>query len=131
MIEFINNLPAKLKALLKTCLANLTRLLSSVFTDIVSDAIGGQDGIGDAISAAKDVLDEATIVYNGVETVINTGSTIVNEVKSIDLNININSTSFSDILPSKEAIDSYISSIPNAAAVILANPPPQQYKSSP
>jgi hypothetical protein len=131
MIEFINNLPAKIKALLKTCLANLTRLLSSVFTDIVTEALGGDDGIGDAISAARDVLDEATIVYNGVETIINNGSTIVNDVKSIDLNINLNSTSFSDILPSKEAIDSYISSIPNAAAVMLANSPPQQQRSSP
>lgn len=132
MIEFINNLPAKLKALLKTCLANLTRLLSSVFTDIVTEALGtGDDGIGAAIVAAKDVVDQANIVYNGVQTVINTGSTIVNEVKSIDLNININAASFSDILPSKEAVNSYISSIPNAAVVRLTNPPPQQQRSSP
>jgi hypothetical protein len=132
MIEFINNLPAKLKALLKTCLANLTRLLSSVFTDIVSEALGtGDDGIGAAIIAAKDVVDQAGIVYNGVQTVINTGSTIVSEVKSIDLNININAASFSDILPSKEAVNSYISSIPNAALVRLTNPPPQQQRSSP
>jgi uncharacterized membrane protein len=66
-----------------------------------------------------------------VETVVNNGSAIVNEVKSIDLNINLNSTSFSDVLPSRAAIDSYISSIPNAAAVTLANPPPQQQRSSP
>lgn len=132
MIEFINNLPAKLKALLKTCLANLTRLLSSVFTDIISEALGtGDDGIGAAIIAAKDVVDQANIVYNGVQTVINTGSTIVNEVKSIDLSININAASFSDILPSKEAVDSYISTIPNAALVRLTNPPPQQQRSSP
>ena len=132
MIEFINNLPAKLKALLKTCLANLTRLLSSVFTDIISEALGtGDDGIGAAIIAAKDVVDQANIVYNGVQTVINTGSTIVNEVKCIDLSININAASFSDILPSKEAVDSYISTIPNAALVRLTNPPPQQQRSSP
>jgi hypothetical protein len=106
--------------------------LSSVFTDIVSEALGtGDDGIGAAIIAAKDVVDQANIVYNGVQTVINTGSTIVNEVKSIDLSININAASFSDILPSKEAVDSYISTIPNAALVRLTNPPPQQQRSSP
>jgi hypothetical protein len=132
IIEFINNLPAKLKALLKTCLANLYRLLSSVFTDVVTEALGtGDDGIGAAISAAKDVAQQASVVYAGAQTIVSAGSTIVNEVKSIDLNININSTSFSDILPSKDAINSYISSVPNAAAVALANPPPQQNKSIP
>jgi hypothetical protein len=89
MIDFINNLPARIKALLKTCLANLTRLLSSVFTDIVTEALGtGGDGIGAAILAAKDVVDQSNIVYNGVQNVINNGSAIVKEVKSIDLNIN-------------------------------------------
>jgi hypothetical protein len=131
LIEFILSLPEKIKALLKNCLANLYRLLSSVFTDIVSDAIGGQDGIADAILAAQEVVKDVDILYNGVETVVNNGSTIINEAKSIDFNTNTTSTSFSDVFPSETEINAYISSIPNAAAVMLANPPPQQQRSSP
>jgi hypothetical protein len=132
LIEFILNLPAKIKALLKNCLANLYRLLNSIFTDIVTETLGtGDDSIGAAISSAQQLAAQATETYNGVKTIINTGSTIVNEVKSIDLNVNINAASFSDVLPSKESIEAYIKTIPNSAAVQLANPPPRQQRSSP
>ena len=129
LIEFINNLPAKIKAILQNCLKQLIRLLNSIFTDIVSDAIGGDDGIGAAISSAQELAAQATETFNGVQTVIKTGSTIVNEVKSIDLNIK--TPDFSDILPSKESIEAYIKTVPNSVAVQLANPPPQQQRSSP
>jgi hypothetical protein len=130
LIEFINNLPAKIKALLKNCLANLYRLLNSIFTDIVTETLGdGDDGIGAAIASAQQLAAQATETYNGVQTVIKTGSTIVNEVKSIDLNIQ--TPNFSDILPSKESIEAYIKTVPNSVAVQLANPPPQQQRSSP
>jgi len=131
IIEFINNLPAKLKELLKNCLRKAIALLNSVFTDILTDSLSGEDGIGDAIRAAQDVAQNVTEVRTGVENIIKNGSTIVNEVKEINLNIDINSASFSDILPSKADVENYIKKIPDAAAVILANPPPQQQKSSP
>ena len=129
LIEFINNLPAKIKALLQNCLKQLIRLLNSIFTDIVSDAIGGDDGIGAAISSAQELAAQATETFNGVQTIIKTGSTIIDEVKSIDLNIK--TPDFSDILPSKESIEAYIKTVPNSVAVQLANPPPQQQRSSP
>jgi hypothetical protein len=130
LIEFINNLPAKIKALLQNCLKQLLRLLNSIFTDIVTEALGtDDDGIGAAISSAQQLAAQATETYNGVQTVIKTGSTIVNEVKSIDLNIK--TPNFSDILPSKESIEAYIKTVPNSVAVQLANPPPQQQRSSP
>ena len=130
LIEFILNLPAKIKALLKNCLANLYRLLNSIFTDIVTETLGaGDDGIGAAIASAQQLAAQATETYNGVQTVIKTGSTIVNEVKSIDLNIK--TPNFSDILPSKESIEAYIKTVPNSVAVQLANPPPQQQRSTP
>ena len=130
LIEFINNLPAKIKALLQNCLKQLLRLLNSIFTDIVTETLGtGDDGIGAAISSAQQLAAQATETYNGVQTIIKTGSTIVNEVKSIDLNIQ--TPNFSDILPSKESIEAYIKTVPNSVAVQLANPPPQQQRSSP
>jgi hypothetical protein len=129
LIEFINNLPAKIKALLQNCLKQLLRLLNSIFTDIVTEAIGGDDGIGAAIASAQELASQATETFNGVQTIINTGSTIVNEVKSIDLNIK--TPDFSDILPSKESIEAYTKTIPNSLAVQLANPPPQQQRSTP
>lgn len=129
LIEFINNLPAKIKAILQNCLKQLIRLLNSIFTDIVSDAIGGDDGIGAAISSAQELAAQATETFNGVQTIIKTGSTIIDEVKSIDLNIK--TPDFSDILPSKESIEAYIKTVPNSVAVQLANPPPQQQRSSP
>jgi hypothetical protein len=129
LIEFINNLPAKIKALLQNCLKQLLRLLNSIFTDIVTEAIGGDDGIGAAIASAQELASQATETFNGVQTIINTGSTIIDEVKSIDLNIK--TPDFSDILPSKESIEAYIKTVPNSVAVQLANPPPQQQRSSP
>jgi len=129
LIEFIANLPAKIKALLQNCLKQLLRLLNSIFTDIVTEAIGGDDGIGAAISSAQELAAQATETFNGVQTIIKTGSTIIDEVKSIDLNIK--TPDFSDILPSKESIEAYIKTVPNSVAVQLANPPPQQQRSSP
>ena len=109
-------------------IAEIKRLIEFI-NDIVSDAIGGDDGIGAAISSAQELAAQATETFNGVQTVIKTGSTIVNEVKSIDLNIK--TPDFSDILPSKESIEAYIKTVPNSVAVQLANPPPQQQRSSP
>lgn len=131
MIDFIRNLPAKLKALLQRCLRQLLALLNSVFTDIITESLAGEDGIGAAIAASQELVNTANELSTGVQTVIKTAKTITSEIQGIDLNLNINSTSFDDVLPTKDSIEKYIKSIPDSAAVILANPPPQQQRSSP
>lgn len=131
MIDFINNLPAKLKALLQTCLRQVLALLGSVFTSIITESLSGQEGIGAVITASQELVATATIAYSGVESIVKNSKTIASEVKGINLNIDINSTDFTDMTLTKSTIETYIKSIPNSAAVTLANPAPQQQRSTP
>ena len=59
LIQWLLSLPAALLALLVDCLARLLKLIGSVFSDIVSEAISGDFGdseFSELISAAKEVV---------------------------------------------------------------------------
>lgn len=59
LIQWLLSLPAALLALLVDCLARLLKLIGSVFSDIISEAISGDFGdseFSELISAAKEVV---------------------------------------------------------------------------
>lgn len=63
IVQWILSLPAKLLQLLRDCLERLLKLIGNVFTDFLKElgpvGAGGDGGIGDLISAAKELATEA------------------------------------------------------------------------
>lgn len=81
IIQWILSLPLQLLALLKNCLERLLKLIGSVFSDIITGALGSlpetpTEGLTDAIAAVKEVAQEAYKAAQDVATIAGLAITI-------------------------------------------------------
>lgn len=81
IIQWILSLPLQLLALLKNCLERLLKLIGSVFSDIITGALGSlpetpTEGLTDAIAAVKEVAQEAYKAAQDVGTIVGLAITI-------------------------------------------------------
>jgi hypothetical protein len=112
IIQWILGLPARFIALLKECLGRLLKLIGSVFSDFFAElsGTGGDAGLAELVSTAKDVAEEAYKTVNlAGEAAVSVSAIPVAATAGLLIPV-----SEADLIAANTTIANYTSSFPSA-----------------